>query len=147
VFSGDGVLAEITFTAKTDGMFTPDMLGVKEITVVNAGMLAENITAGDPTSVSNVPKSFALGQNFPNPFNPTTTISFNMPQSGYVTMKVYDVLGRCVRTLASGEYSAGNYSIVWDATDDSGNNISAGVYFYTISAENYHATRRMMFIK
>lgn len=147
VFSGDGVLAEITFTAKTDGMFTPDMLGVKEITVVNAGMLAETIAVEDPTIVSNVPKSFALGQNFPNPFNPTTTISFNMPQSGYMTMKVYDVLGRCVRTLASGEYAAGNYSIVWDATDDNGNNISAGLYFYTISAKNYHATRRMMFIK
>jgi hypothetical protein len=147
IFSGDGVLAEVTFVARKDGAFTTDMLGIKEITVVNADMLAENLVTENPTVVNTTPSVFALGQNFPNPFNPSTTITFGVPETSNVTLKVYDVLGRCVRTLVAGAYTPGSYSIVWDAQDDVGNMVSAGTYFYKITAGNYHAVKRMLFLK
>ncbi len=147
IFSGDGVLAEMTFVAKKDGAFNADMIGIQEITVVNGNMLSENLLAEAPSSVSNAPSLFTLGQNFPNPFNPTTTIAFNVPQASHVTLKVYDVIGRCVRTLAAGTYAPGSYSVLWDARDENGSMVSAGTYFYTVTAGDYHDVKRMMFLK
>ena len=146
---GDGVLAEFTFTAISDGAFTSDMLGIQRASLVNADFKKEFIVSenlfGDNSG--NAPEAFELSQNFPNPFNPTTTISFSAPKSGHVTINVYDILGRHVRTLVSGNYSAGNYSVVWDATDKNGGMVSAGVYFYTIKTKNFSTTKRMLFMK
>ena len=91
--------------------------------------------------------AYDLNQNFPNPFNPTTTISFTIPENETISLKIYDILGRNVRTLVEGGYAAGSYNIVWDATDMSGNTVSAGVYFYTIKAGSYVETKRMLFMK
>lgn len=149
VFSGDGVLAEVRFTALRDGMFAPDMLGFERISIVNSDFMRESILVGEPTSISgnDAPVAFELNQNFPNPFNPTTTISFSVPDNGNMTLKVYDILGRHVRTLVDGAYSAGNYNIVWDATDMNGDMVSVGVYFYTIQSGNHRVTKRMLFLK
>lgn len=146
VSAGDGVLAEVTFTAKQSGAFDSDMLGIEDVTVVNASMLAEKL-ADNSAVVDATPTEFALGQNFPNPFNPTTTITFSVPEAGDVTLKIYDVLGRNIRTLAAGTYNPGNYSVVWDARDSRGSMVSAGTYFYAINAGNYHAVKRMLFLK
>ncbi len=140
-------MAEFVFTATVNGAFSPDMLQISEASVVNSNMLVDNLVVSNPTAVNDVPVDFALNQNFPNPFNPTTTISFNIPKNGNVNLKIYNVAGQCVRTLVSGYQSAGNYSVVWDATDMNGSAVSAGVYFYVIEASGYHATKRMMFIK
>ena len=149
VFSGDGLLAEVRFTALRDGMFTPDMLGFERISIVNSDFMRESIVMNEPASISenDAPVSFGLDQNFPNPFNPTTTISFSVPDNGNMTLKVYDILGRHVRTLVDGTYSAGNYNIVWDATDMNGDMVSVGVYFYTIQSGNHRATKRMLLLK
>ena len=149
IFSGTGILAEVMFTANYDGVFTADMLGFESVSVVNAGFFNENIIGEAITLIdsSDIPVAFALGQNFPNPFNPTTMIGFSVPENGYVSIEVFDILGRHVRTLVSKNYSAGNYSVIWDATDMSGNVVSNGVYFYTIEAGNFHVTKRMLFLK
>ena len=148
-FSGDGVLVEVKFTATKDGIFTSSMLGFDTVTVVNSEFLKETIVAQDPTGITDsaAPAAFSLTQNFPNPFNPTTTISFTIPESGITTLKIYDILGRQVTTLVDGGYSAGTHSVVWDATDMSGNIVSNGVYFYSIKAGNHSETKRMLFMK
>ena len=148
-FSGDGVLAEVRFTAKRNGVFSADMLGIRNVTLVNGDFMKEHIVVENPAGLSDTttPVAYDLNQNFPNPFNPTTTISFTIPENETISLKIYDILGRNVRTLVEGGYAAGSYNIVWDATDMSGNTVSAGVYFYTIKAGSYVETKRMLFMK
>ena len=79
------------------------------------------------------PAEFQLTQNFPNPFNPSTRIAFSLPVSTNIRLVVYDVLGRKVRELTSGEFAAGMHSVTWDAMDESGALLSSGVYFARLS--------------
>lgn len=88
------------------------------------------------------PLEFALYQNYPNPFNPVTTIKYQIPQSGTVTIKVYDVLGKEIATLANEEKSAGSYEVKFDAS-----RLSSGVYFYKIRAGEYISVRKMILLR
>ena len=91
---------------------------------------------------TNVPGSFKLDQNFPNPFNPVTTIRYQLPRTGFVTLKVYDLLGREVTTLVNEEKSAGKYEVKFD-----GSNLSSGIYFYRIKAGNFIDTKKFVLLK
>ena len=90
----------------------------------------------------NVPVEFALNQNFPNPFNPSTRITYFIPKESFVSIKIYDFLGREVKTLVSDFQSTGSYEIVFDASD-----LPSGTYFYNLTAENYSATKKMLLLK
>ncbi|KAB2908539.1 MAG: T9SS type A sorting domain-containing protein [Ignavibacteriales bacterium] len=96
----------------------------------------------DVIEVSSIVEDFALEQNYPNPFNPTTTISFAVPSKSFVIVKVYNALGKEVRTLANGEYEAGRHTLDFNAAD-----LASGVYYYTISAGNFTATKKMILMK
>jgi hypothetical protein len=89
----------------------------------------------------------ALRQNFPNPFNPSTTIEFSLPTTGPVSLIVYDVLGRRVRTLVAGQQPAGTHRIVWDATNDRGGRIASGVYFYILKTPQGEQRRKMVVLR
>ncbi len=91
---------------------------------------------------SAIPREFSLEQNYPNPFNPSTSIRFDVPKRSNVTLKVFDVIGREVATLVSGEHEPGTYSISWNA-----NNLPSGVYFYRLVSESGSAVRKMLFMK
>ncbi len=95
-------------------------------------------------SVKEVPATFALGQNYPNPFNPSTIINFQIPaeRAGWVTLKVYDVLGREVRTILNGEFSAGHHEVRFDASG-----LASGIYMYRLQAGGSVETKRMMLMK
>ena len=93
-----------------------------------------------------IPTDFALYPNFPNPFNPETTISFDVPEPSQIKITIYNRLGQKVRTLLDGTKAAGHYQINWNGTDDFGNKVSSGVYFYQLETEKYTATRKMIFI-
>ncbi|MHB9029618.1 MAG: cohesin domain-containing protein, partial [Candidatus Latescibacterota bacterium] len=148
VASGDGVLAEVTFYARVDGVFDANMLGFEKVSFVNSDFTKEELQVGPQTGTGGkVPASFALGQNYPNPFNPSTVIDFTLPEPGHVTLNVYDMLGRNIRTLVSGAYATGQHSVVWDGRDSRGNDVSAGIYVYTIKSGKFSATRKMMFLK
>ena len=88
------------------------------------------------------PNSYNLTQNYPNPFNPTTTIKYSIPQSGNVTLKVYDILGNEVVTLLNEEKNAGVFSVTFDATG-----LSSGIYFYRLQSGNFVQTRKMLILK
>jgi hypothetical protein len=93
------------------------------------------------------PTQFALKGNYPNPFNPTTTISYTVDRMRDIDIKVYDVLGHTVRTLFSGQQRAGAHEIRWDGRDDAGKLVSSGVYLYRLEAENMVHTNKMTFLR
>lgn len=94
-----------------------------------------------------VPGNFYLSRNYPNPFNPSTTIRYEIANDGQISLIVYDVMGRKVKTLTNGYASAGQYSVVWDGRDDSGMQVSSGVYFYVIKTPANIAIRKMNLIR
>lgn len=87
-------------------------------------------------------KDYYVSQNYPNPFNPNTNIKFSIPKSGYVSLKVYDILGKEINTLVSEFKAAGSYTISFDA-----GNLTSGIYFYTFISGNYRSTSKMLLIK
>ena len=94
-----------------------------------------------------LPAEFALHQNYPNPFNPQTKIRYDLPENSMVNITVYDMLGREVKTLVNQAQNAGFKSIIWDATNDYGKAISAGIYLYQIQAGDYIHTQKMVLLK
>lgn len=94
-----------------------------------------------------VPNTFFLSQNFPNPFNPTTIIRFGLPVAEKVTLKIYDVLGREVKTLINEELKPGYHSVEWDGTNNYGSRVSSGIYIYRIVAGNFVKSMKMMMVK
>lgn len=94
-----------------------------------------------------LPKAYALYQNYPNPFNPLTSIKFALPKMAYVTLKIYNVLGQEVRTLANGNKPAGYYDIVWDGLDNTGKQTASGIYLYRLHTDDFIKSRKMILIK
>jgi hypothetical protein len=88
-----------------------------------------------------------LRANYPNPFNPTTTLVFELPKQMKVKLIVYDVLGRQVRTLINGPSKPGIHQVIWNATSDNGVSVSSGVYFYRLTTENYDKTMKMVLMR
>jgi hypothetical protein len=99
--------------------------------------------------LQSTPREFALHQNFPNPFNPDTTIKYDLAESADITLQIYNVLGQVVRTLVGSEaQNAGRYQIRWNGMDDRGVPVSSGVYFYRISADGkFQNVRKLMLLK
>jgi hypothetical protein len=93
------------------------------------------------------PTAFRLLQNVPNPFNPMTTIAFELPENTEVNLAVYNLVGQRVRVLVLEARGAGRYQVIWDARDDLGRDVSSGVYFYRLKAGDYLATRRMLLVR
>jgi hypothetical protein len=94
-----------------------------------------------------IPKVFTLHQNFPNPFNPVTSLRYDLPDQSHVTLTVYDMLGKTIIRLVNTTQEAGFKSVQWDATDSMGIPVSAGVYLYQIQAEKYAQTRKMVLLR
>jgi hypothetical protein len=89
-----------------------------------------------------LPKFYEVDQNYPNPFNPTTVINYQLPQDGFVSLKVYDVVGNVVRTLENGFKSAGSYTANFD-----GSNLASGMYYYRLETTGYVSTKKMILLK
>ena len=94
-----------------------------------------------------IPDEFALHQNYPNPFNPTTTMRYDLPETDLVNITIYDMLGREVKTLINQTQDAGYRSVIWDATNDYGKPVSAGIYLYQIQVGEYISTKKMVLLK
>ena len=94
-----------------------------------------------------IPITFTLHQNFPNPFNPITTLRYDLPSDALVTLSIYDMLGREVTQLVNTTQEAGFKSVQWDAKDSMGRPVSAGVYLYQIQAGEFIETKKMVLLK
>jgi flagellar hook assembly protein FlgD len=94
-----------------------------------------------------LPKVYALGQNYPNPFNPSTTFNVDIPRVSDVDIKVYDVLGREITTLLSGQQPAGSLRVKWDGRDAHGLTAPTGIYFVRMTADGFTDSRKIMLMK
>jgi len=102
----------------------------------------ENVVSVEDRNISLIPNDYNLFQNFPNPFNPATTIEFNLPKPDKVKLIVYDLLGREVEILVNEEKPQGNYKVIFDASA-----FPSGVYFYKLITEHYSDTKKMIYLK
>jgi hypothetical protein len=89
-----------------------------------------------------VPSAYTLEQNYPNPFNPMTTIAFSLPQSGFVTLKVHNLIGEEVATLLEAHKPAGRHIVNFDASA-----LTSGIYYYTLTAEDFKQSRKMLLLR
>ena len=114
------------------------------------GLVRVDDLGGVSTSVENVesePKPLTPISTFPNPFNPSTTISFSLPESGHASLTVYNLSGQKIRTLIDEPMSLGNHTIVWDGTDDTGRSVAAGIYLFRLTATGTAAMGKMVLVK
>ena len=132
--------------------------GYPEILVVTANDGTIQLWGGGPAtgigsrsgSVS-VPRNYKLSQNYPNPFNPTTAITFDIPGTmgtkQRVSLNVYDIRGRRVRTLINSELEPGSHQVIWDGSNEKGERVSSGIYLYTLRSGDRQFTRKMEMLK
>jgi hypothetical protein len=106
--------------------------------IVMGGMAGE-----DPT----LPALVLDAKNYPNPFNPETTIHFSLPESGPTSVKVYNLKGQLIRTLVNGNMTAGNQKVVWNGLDDNNQTVASGLYFYRVTNVGKNITRKMLLSK
>ena len=93
------------------------------------------------------PAAYKLSQNYPNPFNPMTTIRYDMKDKGLVTVRIYDVAGRLVRTLVDEVKDAGAYSAIWDGRNNIGAVVASGIYFYKMETAGFQATKKLVMLR
>jgi len=98
-------------------------------------------------SSGNIPTTYALEQNFPNPFNPNTEISYAIPEASLVKLEIFNIMGQKVIALVNEYQEAGNYTVTWDGMDGNGNEASSGVYFYRITVGDFASVKKMVLVK
>ena len=94
-----------------------------------------------------LPNNFALYQNQPNPFNPITTLRYDLPQNEMINITIYDMKGRIIKTLVNSSQTAGHKTIQWNATNEQNKPVSAGLYLYRVQAGEFRQTRKMLLLK
>jgi hypothetical protein len=107
----------------------------------------ETSKVSEPSSTELVPAGFKLSNNYPNPFNPQTTISYELPFEQHVQLGVYDITGQLVNSLVSGRRSAGNHEVVWSGVNQSGRAVASGIYYYRIDASEFSQIKKMTLVK
>ena len=114
----------------------------EEVTVQLTGIAVELSVDGHQ-----IPDKFTLHQNHPNPFNPVTTLRYDLPEDTMVNITIYDMIGRVVRTMVNTQQNTGFKSVRWNATNDVGSSVSAGLYLYMIQAGDFRQTKKMVLLK
>ena len=112
---------------------------------IKAVVASQNSTSSPQNETSQIAN--CLGNNYPNPFNPETTISYQLPENSEVELAVYNLKGQKVKQLVSDQLSAGQYSVVWNGKDDNGKSVSSGIYFYKMKTDNFEKTKKMILMK
>ena len=140
-----GDMIELTYYTngmeyKVDSHLSDDLYGnAMELSTGSITLLSDGVN----------PTEFGITNNYPNPFNPNTTIEYNVENSGHVSLKIYDIMGRSVRTLVNEYKESGrpDYKVVWDGRNDNGQQVSAGLYLYTLSSNGMTDHAKMVLMK
>ena len=137
---GDGVLMRVVTSEPVTGL---------EVTVMARDNLNNELAVDMPqaTAVDDLPRVHSLAQNSPNPFNPATTIVFELPRDEHVRLDVYAVDGRLVRRLVNDQTGAGRHEVTWRGADEHGRRVATGAYFYVLEAGDFRQVRKMMLLK
>ena len=140
---GSGELVHLTFQAAGDA-YSVEFESASLRGAENGDLDADLAGCG---SGDEIPAMFRLVQNAPNPFNPLTTIAYEVPQASAVTITVYDVSGRLVVTLVDGAVDPGRHSAIWDGRNDRGESVGSGVYFCVMETPDYRGSHKMTLLK
>lgn len=138
--------------AFTEGWIAAYTFIIDSIPLPQHSLFIDDITVESvPTSIGDknqkIPTGCELHQNYPNPFNPSTTIQFDLPSANLVQLEIFNIVGQKVRTLVSTTYPVGSHQINWNARDDKGNEVPAGVYYYQLRVGDFEQTRKMLLVK
>ncbi|NIT59452.1 MAG: T9SS type A sorting domain-containing protein, partial [Aliifodinibius sp.] len=106
-----------------------------------------NVTGISTDDPNKFPKSFSLYPNYPNPFNPNTTIRYDLVKKSKVVFIIYNTLGQKVKTLINETQTAGSKSVIWDGTDNTGQSVSSGLFLYTLRVDDIQQSRKMLLIR
>ena len=149
IMANDSIIVPVMFKPLRDGTFTVSFNirnfgrnGYEQMIARQVILTGETDNTSSIISEATRLKQFILFQNYPNPFNPTTTIKYSIPKASFVTIKVYDVLGKEIATLVKEEKPTGNYEINFN-----GDNLSSGIYFYQLRAGKFISTKKMIVLK
>jgi hypothetical protein len=147
VASSEGNLGlELIFRAKSE--IEDSYIEISSGAIQDGSYGINQITTPTSVRIETRPDVYALQNNYPNPFNPETTIKYQLPEAGEVTLEIYNMLGQVVNTLVNDYQTAGRYVIQWDATNNNGQSLSSGVYFYRISAGGeFQSIKKMLLLK
>ncbi|MBN1996388.1 T9SS type A sorting domain-containing protein [candidate division KSB1 bacterium] len=118
-----------------------DSLGHYEINLGNAA----SVETGKNNKL--VPKEYALFQNYPNPFNSETTISFQLPKTSNVTIKIYNIFGQEIKSFSNRKIQAGSHKFIWDGSDNYGSTVSSGIYIVYFSAQDFQKSIKVLLLK
>lgn len=136
--------------AQSDTMIVDNASVVKryQISQIDSITFSFSLTgAKDESSLIAGTYGFKISQNYPNPFNPSTKLQFRIPKAGKVGINIFDINGRLIKHVFSGEKDAGEYSFEWNGDHTSGQRVGSGVYFYSVQFNNVILTKKMIFIK
>ncbi len=142
LMEGDKVGFNIYYAGINQSVNNAAMFDQYDFGYINLGSVS-NVEENDLS----IPLAFELKHNFPNPFNPTTTIKFSIPRSAFVTLKVYDVLGREIATLVDEVKAAGTYSVILDTRNTTHATLTSGVYLYRLTADGFTQTKKMLLVQ
>jgi len=142
----DGDVMDVRLWKSVDGAIKEFPVEILEGSLTFGASPYTVIRGRTSKTVTDTPE-LSLLLNYPNPFNPQTTIEFAIPYSGHIELSVYNITGQKVRILAEGIYTAGKHQIVWDGKDSGGNTVSSGIYFYHLATEHGAETKKMMLVK
>ena len=143
--TGEGKLVELVF--RTSGPPSTSDFQVSESVLVGLDGAVDLLTHVEIGDLKPLPDRFSLGQNTPNPFNPSTVIGYQLPEAGLVRLAIYNLLGQEVRVLVNERMDAGSFTATWDGTDALGRRVASGIYLYRIQAGNFSASKRMLLLK
>jgi len=146
-FPGDAFEGTLTLGFRslgTAGNMTFEIADARVVDLAGVEALTTNIVNYMQKAI---PTVYSLSQNFPNPFNPTTTISYSLPEAGNVELVIYNMAGQKVRTLVNSRQDASFYQIVWDGRNDSGSSVASGLYFYKLTAGHFSKIQKMTLVK
>lgn len=131
-----------------DGQYSADII-IEDVYQSLSDTLEVNLTVNGSLRLDQdlIPNEFILYNNYPNPFNPSTEIKFSLPSTEKVNLKVYDLLGNLVKEMVNEKLNPGQYNYQWTGTNQHGNGVSAGMYFYRIQAGKYNSTKKMVLLK
>ena len=154
VFPGNGNVTSFNAVSSpnsdsyTDGTSFIALENIQEVgNVINADLIVGFAAGIDDDPNGNLPGSIALEQNYPNPFNPSTTIDFELSYSSDVKLEIFNVIGELTGTLINGPLSAGNYSVEWNGTNNKGDNVASGIYFYRLTSDGESKSMKMLLLK
>jgi hypothetical protein len=148
-FDGSGLIATISFRVLGPGKTTVQLTRVDIRDKDNRSLVAANIQLPEAEAVAtvDVPATYEIAQNQPNPFNPETIIKYALPNATQVSIRIYNVVGQLVNTLVDDYQPAGQHQVVWNGTNENGERVASGIYLYRFVTPDYQKTMKMTLLK